>query len=820
MNLRLPLMPCLLLGLAAATVTAAPKRVALIFDDGPRPADAEPLLALLAQEKVAVTFAHVGDRVNENPALCRAVAAAGHEVVNHSQTHAHARELDDAALDREVAGANQAITAALGRAPRWYWPPYLEVDDRVRAAVAKAGLTIYTPAHLVVSKDYDRAVSAAEIFRLATTDLRDGSVILFHEWRTETREQLPAILAELRRQGCEFLTFTALHEALSGPAPAAASTAVPAPAATAINDTVPAGGESLLPAETAKAFWGTAGAEGQGAFAFAHLTTQGPGFTSSWKIETTRDLSPAWAVEVRAALTQPVKKGDTAYLRFYARALTTTDETGLGRMRVAVQRVGPNYQKSLEQTVSVPKHWQEFRFPFTFAEDYAAGAVEVTLGFGFKRQAVEVGGIELLHFGTRVDKSALPTMRFSYPGREADAPWRQDALARIEQIRKSGFVIEVKDAAGQPAAGATVRVEQRTSAFHFGVALQFARLVEDSPENRRYRQTALELFNAASPENDLKWPAWAGEWGTTFSREQTQQALRWLREQGLHVRGHVLVWPGWKNLPESIRKLKDGKKNQAKIPPLVLAHIADVTGATREWIQEWDVVNEPYDNHDLMALFGADIMVNWFKAAREGAAPGAPLYLNDYSNHDLIADRAHCADFFKVAKFLLAKGAPLGGLGLQGHISAQPNPPENVLAALEVYSEFKLPIRITEFDIDTDDEQLQADYTRDFLILCYSHPSVVGVQHWGFWEKAHWRPRAALFRADWSEKPAAKAYRDLVLRQWRTRLGGQVGKAGKVAGRGFHGDYVVTVEKNGQRAEQAFTLKPDEAQTTVVVTLP
>jgi GH35 family endo-1,4-beta-xylanase len=326
------------------------------------------------------------------------------------------------------------------------------------------------------------------------------------------------------------------------------------------------------------------------------------------------------------------------------------------------------------------------------------------------------------------------------------------------------------------------------------------------------------LFNAASPENDLKWQAWSGEW-KGYDPKQTLQALAWLKERGVPTRGHVLVWPGWKNLPESVRKLKGSKQEQAKIPALVLKHIADITGATRGALQEWDVLNEPFDNRDLMGLFGADIMVEWFKAAAAGA-PGVPLYLNDYSNHDIVADKAHCAEFFKVAKFLQTKGAPLGGLGLQGHIGAQPNAPEQVLATLETYASFKLPIRITEFDIDTDDEQLQADYTRDFLILAYSHPAVVGVQHWGFWAKAHWRPRGALLRADWSEKPAAAAYRALVLNQWRTKLQGKAGATGKVAGDGFHGDYLVTVELDGRRAEQRFSLRPEEAKTVVTVTFP
>jgi peptidoglycan/xylan/chitin deacetylase (PgdA/CDA1 family) len=194
---------------------AAVKRVALVFDDGPRPTDAEPLLAVLAQAQVRASFALVGDRVIENPATARAIAEAGHEIVNHSQTHAHPVDLDDAALRREVAAAEEAIRAATGIAPLWYWPPFLETDDRVRAAVAEARLAIYAPRRLVVSMDYDRNVPAEEIFRLVTTDVRDGSVILCHEWRAETREQLPAILAELRRQDCTFLTFSELDAALA-----------------------------------------------------------------------------------------------------------------------------------------------------------------------------------------------------------------------------------------------------------------------------------------------------------------------------------------------------------------------------------------------------------------------------------------------------------------------------------------------------------------------------------------------------------------------------------------------------------------------------
>ncbi|MCX6953113.1 MAG: endo-1,4-beta-xylanase [Verrucomicrobia bacterium] len=548
----------------------------------------------------------------------------------------------------------------------------------------------------------------------------------------------------------------------------------------------PAGGTPLLTGDTARAFVANGGQGSGDAFVFTPVDATGPGFTHAWRIETKRDLSPAWAVEVRAPLTLAVQKGDVALLRFYARAVASADETGAGQLRVVVQKAGPDYKKSVESTVTMRGAWHEFLLPFTFSDDFAARGVEVAFGFGFKRETIEVGGIEVLHYGKALALSGLPKTRFSYEGREPDAAWRRDALARIEQIRKGDFSLRVTDAAGAPISGATVRVEQRRSAFQWGSALQFARLVTDSPENKIYREKTLELFNAASPENDLKWPAWDGEWGGGYNQPQALAALRWLNEKKFHVRGHVLVWPGWKNLPASIKQLKDNKADQAKIPGLVLGHIRDVTTATKGLLSEWDVLNE---------------------------------HLNDYSNHDITTDKAHCQDFYRNVAFLKKKGAPLGGLGLQGHFGAQPNAPVNVLATLDLYAEFKLPIRFTEFDVSTDDEELQADYTRDFLILAFSHPAVVGVQHWGFWQKAHWRPSAAMFRSDWSEKPNAKVYRSLVLDQWRTKLSGATDAAGKYAVRGFHGEYAITVEKDGRKAEGAFVLRPGAKAPVIAIQL-
>ena len=187
-------------------------RVALVFDDGPFPEHTPKLLALFATEKIHASFSVVASNVVAHAETAKAIVAAGHELNNHSYSHQHAKECTDAELEHEIGGAQKLIADATDVTPKWYWPPFLEVDDRIRAAAAKARLEVYSLKQVVVSQDYDRSVSADEIKRKATTNVRDGSVILFHEWRVETYEQLPAILAELRRQGCVFLTFTELGE--------------------------------------------------------------------------------------------------------------------------------------------------------------------------------------------------------------------------------------------------------------------------------------------------------------------------------------------------------------------------------------------------------------------------------------------------------------------------------------------------------------------------------------------------------------------------------------------------------------------------------
>lgn len=134
--------------------------------------------------------------------------------------------------------------------------------------------------------------------------------------------------------------------------------------------------------------------------------------------------------------------------------------------------------------------------------------------------------------------------------------------------------------------------------------------------------------------------------------------------------------------------------------------------------------------------------------------------------------------------------------------------PERLLEILDRFAEFGLPIRITEFDVNVDDLQLQADYLRDFLTTVFGHPAVIGFQMWGFWENAHWRPEAALLRADWSEKPNALAYKQLLFEDWWTNAQGVTDDAGRFQTRAFYGDYTATISLPDFEETRSLELTP------------
>jgi GH35 family endo-1,4-beta-xylanase len=547
------------------------------------------------------------------------------------------------------------------------------------------------------------------------------------------------------------------------------------------------------------------------------VKVEGPSFAEAWRLTTKAMPSNAWALQIAAPCPVTVGMGDVLYADFWMRSVSGGAESAEGRSIFVFEQIGDPWTKSAEANLSAGREWKRFQIPFEAKLATGAKGSQVCFRMGFDPQVIEIGGFQLLAYGKKAKLSAFPKSKVTYPGRETDAAWRKNALEQIERLRKSDLRVSVVDASGRPIPDAKVEVTMLRQRFAWGTAVQAQRFVGEEPDDLAYREELLKYFNEVVFENDLKWPFWGSGPAASsgFNREWVDATFDFARKNRLSVRGHNLVWPSWRNLPGTLRSLQGDK---VALTEAIRAHIFEAAGAYRGKLVDWDVVNEPYTEHDLLDLMGREVMVDWFKWAHE-ADPQAKLYLNEYgifSGGGL--DRAHQDDFFRNLSFLKEKGAPIHGLGIQSHLGGNYTSPERLLSILDRFGSLGLAIKITEMDMDAPaDPQLGYDYMRDYLITLFSHPSVEGFLMWGFWDGAHWHSDAPLLTKDWELKPAGKAYLEMVRGVWWTNGQGKTDERGLYVFRGIQGDYRLKVSGKGGKATRDVTLAPGGEQCPVTL---
>ncbi len=543
------------------------------------------------------------------------------------------------------------------------------------------------------------------------------------------------------------------------------------------------------------------------------VAVEGQPFAEAVRVRTLREPEPAghwWSVQLGYPALVRVREDDVLVLRFAMRGIESSDETGEASVMAYFQKAGPPWTKAVEFRASAGGDWREFAVPFRMRRGYDRGEAMLCFGFGFAPQTVEVANVSLSNHGPDADPDAFRSGP-AYQGMSDDADWREVAAERINRIRKSDLTVVVTDGDGEPIPGARVRVEMLRHAFGFGTAVAADMMPGGRRENPEYVRHVRELFNRATIENALKWPRWQRDGGPD---SQAVRTLKWLGEKGMRRHGHVMVWPSWRHTPEELRELADHPR---RLREAIREHIIDIASTTAGLAEEWDVINEPFSNHDLMDVLGREVMVEWFRTAREHA-PEAVLMINDYgilSTGGRLNTR-HQNHYHDTIRFLLDEGAPLDSIGLQGHFGWDLTPPRRLWDILDRFAEFGLPLHVTEFDVNISDEHLQASYTRDFLTAVFAHEAVESFTMWGFWEGRHWRPDGAMMRMDFSMKPNGLAYRDLVFEQWWTDETIETGQDGRAAVRGFMGDYRLGVEADG-RIQTREVLLGQEGTTINVV---
>jgi peptidoglycan-N-acetylglucosamine deacetylase len=104
--------------------TNSARKLALTFDDGPNPAITPKLLDLLDRYHAPATFFVIGRYARECPDLVREVAARGHAVGNHTETHPNLFWRGPSDIRIELRLCHSALTGLLRKPPKWFRPPF------------------------------------------------------------------------------------------------------------------------------------------------------------------------------------------------------------------------------------------------------------------------------------------------------------------------------------------------------------------------------------------------------------------------------------------------------------------------------------------------------------------------------------------------------------------------------------------------------------------------------------------------------------------------------------------------------------------------
>lgn len=200
----------------AVAVSAAPalrRCIALTFDDGPSPQTTAALLDGLKERGAHATFFLIGEQIAGNEAIVRRMKDEGHQIGNHSFTHARLDAADAAALG-EIQKTDNALRDVLGDGSYWIRPPWGFASEALKSAVTVPLIfwTLDTMDWSVRSKD----LVAHHIIE----NVRTGDIVLLHDLYDTSADAALQVIDVLGAQGYEFVTLEELF-ACSGVAPQA-----------------------------------------------------------------------------------------------------------------------------------------------------------------------------------------------------------------------------------------------------------------------------------------------------------------------------------------------------------------------------------------------------------------------------------------------------------------------------------------------------------------------------------------------------------------------------------------------------------------------
>ena len=424
----------------------------------------------------------------------------------------------------------------------------------------------------------------------------------------------------------------------------------------------------------------------------------------------------------------------------------------------------------------------------------------------------------------------------------------------IEKYRKGDVTVSVIDENGSAIPNAKIKINQTKHEFKFGANLFMLDELETDKKNELYKKYFKKIFNMATLP--FYWSALEPERGKAryeknsekyYRRPPIDLCMEYCEENEIEPREHALAYEH--HFPNWLRGF-----SVSEIKKELERRYGEIADRYRDKIPTIEVTNEMLWGHNagVTDFYNENDYVEWCFKLAERYFPSNQLVINEYTEA-FWGDNCRSTDrYYAYIEANMLKGAKIDAIGAQFHMfedrqseiskSSYLYNPKCLYDHMNLYSNLSKHLQVTEITIPAYsatplDEKIQAKLIEYLYTVWFSHPCVEQIIYWnlvdGYAYVEDPTPEAirrtqgnmsigenvyygGLLRFDLTPKPSYVALDNFINKKYHTELNSTLNSEGRVAFRGFYGDYEIEISLGEKTVKRSFTLSKNKEKSITI----
>lgn len=189
------------------SVETEEKKIAISFDAAWGDNYTREILDILDKYNIKSSFFLVGFWIDKYPEHVKEIHRRGHDVGNHSTNHPYMTKLSEEEMIKELNITGNKIKELTKEKPILFRPPFGDYNDKLISVCRDNG-------YYVIQWDVDsldwKEMGVQPVVDRVVRNVKNGSIVLFHNNAKFVLEYLPIIIERLQKEGYEILPISRL----------------------------------------------------------------------------------------------------------------------------------------------------------------------------------------------------------------------------------------------------------------------------------------------------------------------------------------------------------------------------------------------------------------------------------------------------------------------------------------------------------------------------------------------------------------------------------------------------------------------------------